>query len=54
MQFVTTASPSIGTDAGPLEQLTAPALWRYAVAKASQTPAYLEEQPDGWRPVSWT
>src|SRR3954447_15954220 len=54
MQIVTTASPSIGTDAGPLEQLTAPALWRYAVAKGSGIPAYLEEQADGWAPVSWT
>jgi long-chain acyl-CoA synthetase len=54
MQIVTTASPSIGTDAGPLEQLTAPALWRYAVAKGSSTPAYLEEQADDWRAVSWS
>src|SRR4051794_18602077 len=53
MPIVTTASPSIGTDTGPLEQLTAPALWRYAVGKALEVPAYLEEQADGWRPVSW-
>ena len=54
MQIVTTASPSIGTDASPLEQLTAPALWRHALEKGSATPAYLAEQTDGWRPVSWT
>ena len=53
MRIVTTASPSIGTDASPLEQATAPALWRYAVAKSSPTPAFLEEQADGWRPVTW-
>ncbi len=28
-------------------------LWRRAVADAPATPAYLEEQADGWRPVSW-
>jgi len=54
MRIVTTASPSIGTDASPLEQLTAPALWRYALEKGSELPAYLEEQADGWRPVAWT
>jgi long-chain acyl-CoA synthetase len=53
MQIVTTASPSIGSDASPLEQLTAPALWRFAVEKGSSMPAYLEERADGWRPVSW-
>jgi long-chain acyl-CoA synthetase len=51
--LVATASPSIGTDARSLEQLTSPALWRYAVGKSSPTPAYLEETPDGWRPVTW-
>lgn len=50
---VTTVSPSIGSGAGPLEQLTTPALWRYAVTKGTPLPAYLEEQPDGWRAVSW-
>jgi long-chain acyl-CoA synthetase len=32
---------------------TAPALWRYALARRLDTPAYLEELPDRWRNVSW-
>jgi long-chain acyl-CoA synthetase len=36
-----------------LENRTAPALWRYVLDKGLPTPAYLEEQPDGWREVSW-
>jgi long-chain acyl-CoA synthetase len=32
---------------------TAPALWRYVQDMRPPTPAYLEEQPDGWREVSW-
>jgi long-chain acyl-CoA synthetase len=37
----------------PLETRTAPALWRYVLEQRRPTPAYLEEQPDGWREVSW-
>jgi long-chain acyl-CoA synthetase len=36
-----------------LETRTAPALWRYVLDQKRPTPAYLEEQPDGWREVSW-
>jgi long-chain acyl-CoA synthetase len=36
-----------------LERRTAPALWRHAQERRHPTPAYLEEQPDGWREVSW-
>jgi len=36
-----------------LETRTAPALWRDALERAHPQPAYLEEQPDGWREVSW-
>ena len=36
-----------------LERRTAPALWRDALERAHPQPAYLEEQPDGWREVSW-
>jgi long-chain acyl-CoA synthetase len=36
-----------------LEMRTAPALWRYVLDKRLATPAYLEEQADGWREVSW-
>jgi long-chain acyl-CoA synthetase len=36
-----------------LQTRTAPALWRYVLAQGHTTPAYLEEQPDGWREVSW-
>jgi len=32
---------------------TAPALWRDVVGRKLATPAYLEEQPEGWREVSW-
>ena len=36
-----------------MERRTAPELWREAVRGAPAEPAYLEETPDGWRPVSW-
>ena len=36
-----------------LEKRTAPALWRYVLDQKRPTPAYLEEQPEGWRDVSW-
>jgi long-chain acyl-CoA synthetase len=36
-----------------LDHRTAPALWRHALEQRRPTPAYLEEQPDGWREVSW-
>jgi long-chain acyl-CoA synthetase len=36
-----------------MERRTAPELWRDAVRDAPREPAYLEEQTDGWRPVSW-
>jgi len=35
-----------------MERRTAPELWRDAVRDAPDQPAYLEEQEDGWRPVS--
>jgi long-chain acyl-CoA synthetase len=33
---------------------TIPSLWQDVLDKHLTTPAYLEEQPDGWREVSWT
>jgi len=36
-----------------MEQRTAPELWREAIRNAPATPAYLEEEPEGWSPVSW-
>src|SRR6266576_1166882 len=36
-----------------MEQRTTPELWRDIVSSAPDEPAYLEEQDDGWRPVSW-
>jgi long-chain acyl-CoA synthetase len=36
-----------------LETRTAAALWRHVLERQHQRPAYLEEQPDGWREVSW-
>ena len=53
MRIVTTASPSAPPSEFPLDTRTAPALWRYALAQGWTTPAYLEEQADGWREVSW-
>jgi long-chain acyl-CoA synthetase len=53
MRIVTTASPSAPPTEFPIETRTAPALWRYALAQGWTTPAYLEEQADGWRDVSW-
>jgi long-chain acyl-CoA synthetase len=53
MRIVTTASPTAPAIDIPLDARTAPALWRYALAQGWTTPAYLEEQEDGWREVSW-
>ncbi len=51
---MTTAFPSAAPIAEfPIESRTAPALWRYALSEAGTRPAYLEEQEDGWREVSW-
>jgi long-chain acyl-CoA synthetase len=36
-----------------MEHRTAPELWNDAVRAGSATPAYLEEGPEGWTPVSW-
>jgi long-chain acyl-CoA synthetase len=36
-----------------MERRTAPELWRDAVRNAPSEPAYLEETPAGWEPVSW-
>jgi long-chain acyl-CoA synthetase len=36
-----------------MESRTAPELWRDAVRDAPDGPAYLEEAPEGWQPVSW-
>ena len=33
---------------------TIPSLWQAVLAKGLATPAYLEEQENGWREVSWT
>ncbi|MES1248188.1 MAG: long-chain fatty acid--CoA ligase [Actinomycetota bacterium] len=43
-----TVTPTIGTEH------TAPELWGYILAKGLTTPAFLEEQAEGWREVSWT
>ena len=47
LESMATATPTIGTQ-------TIPALWDYVLEKSLTTPAYLEEQADGWREVSWT
>ncbi len=50
---MTAISPAPATaDAFPGRR-TAAELWRYAVSRDLQAPAYLEEAADGWRPVSW-
>jgi long-chain acyl-CoA synthetase len=43
---VITAAPALGTQ-------TIPSLWQYVLDRRLVTPAYLEEQADGWREVSW-
>jgi long-chain acyl-CoA synthetase len=43
----------IATTSATTEQHTTPALWRSVLEKGLTTPAYLEEQADGWRQVSW-
>jgi long-chain acyl-CoA synthetase len=53
MRIVTTASPSAPPTEFPLETRTAAALWRYVLAQGWTTPAYLKEQAEGWREVSW-
>src|SRR5258706_2160170 len=53
MRIVTTASPSAPPTEFPIATRTARVLWRYALAQGWTTPAYLEEQADGWREVSW-
>jgi long-chain acyl-CoA synthetase len=50
---MTTTSPTAPAADELDGRRTAPALWRYALDRGAETPAYLEEQPDGWRPVSW-
>ena len=52
MRIVTTAAPSAPPADFPIDTRTAPALWRYVLAESRPEPAYLEEHPDGWRPVS--
>ena len=41
-----TTEPGLGTQ-------TIPSLWQYVLDRRLTTPAYLEEQADGWREVSW-
>src|SRR5437016_1062268 len=53
MRIVTTAAPSAPLAEFPIQTRTAPVLWRYLLAQGWTRPAYLEEQPDGWREVSW-
>jgi long-chain acyl-CoA synthetase len=47
------SAPAPSRTADYAEQLTAPALWRYALAQGRTTPAYLAEEPEGWRSVTW-
>ncbi len=54
MHTMTTVSPTaMSTAESPLPVRTSPALWRYVLDQAFPAPAYLEEQPDAWRAVSW-
>ncbi len=55
---MTTASPSAPAGETALTARTAPALWRHVLDRymfdgGTTAPAYLEEQADGWREVSW-
>jgi long-chain acyl-CoA synthetase len=46
LESVITTAPALGAQ-------TIPSLWQYVLDKRLDTPAYLEEQADGWREVSW-
>jgi long-chain acyl-CoA synthetase len=48
--MATVTAPPLETT---LAARTAPELWRWVLAQGFEPPAYLEEQPHGWRPVSW-
>ncbi len=50
---MTTTSPSAPAADELGGRRTAPALWERALARGAGTPAYLEEGPEGWTPVSW-
>jgi long-chain acyl-CoA synthetase len=50
---MSTASPFAPPAESSLISLTAPALWRYVLEQGPTAPAYLEEQADGWREISW-
>ena len=50
---MTTASPATTPADSPLTLRTAPVLWRYVLEQRWPAAAYLEEQADGWREVSW-
>jgi long-chain acyl-CoA synthetase len=54
MHTMTTVSPSATppSDAS-LPARTAPALWRYVLDQGFTAPAYLEENGENWRDVSW-
>jgi long-chain acyl-CoA synthetase len=51
--MTTTSASATSSPHAPLPALTAPALWRYVLDQRFTTPAYLEEQADDWREVSW-
>jgi long-chain acyl-CoA synthetase len=52
--LVTTVSPSATPPSDALlPARTAPALWRYVLDQGFAVPAYLEENGDEWREVSW-
>jgi long-chain acyl-CoA synthetase len=53
MRPVTTASLSAPATESPLSARTGPALWHTVLGRGTTMPAYLEERPDGWDPVSW-
>ena len=50
---MTSASVSPRPAAPGVSERTAPVLWRYALSEQRTRPAYLAEEPDGWREVSW-
>ncbi|HEU5212636.1 MAG TPA: long-chain fatty acid--CoA ligase [Gaiellaceae bacterium] len=52
MALDTQAAPD-RTAPEPGQRRTIGRLWRDAVAQRRETPAYLVEHPEGWRPVSW-
>jgi len=52
--MATETAPPAASDRPLQGRRTIAALWREAVARSRENPAYLVEAEDGWRPVAWS